>query len=113
MVEIKVGNVYSYRTLVGRNGKLSYNTPKYVAYAHEIGMQINHMTPVPPPYYIVLQFDLKGKKRIDLDNASKPILDILQNHGLIDNDQNIVMLHLSKTNGNKDNIIRLQIESVV
>lgn len=113
MVEIKVGNVYSYRTLVGRNGKLSYNTPKYVAYAHEIGMQINHLKPTPPPYYIVIHFELKGGKRIDLDNASKPILDILQNHGLIDNDQNIVKLHLSKTNGNKENKIRLHIESVV
>lgn len=113
MVEIKVGNVYSYQSLVYKKGRNTFKTANYKAYEHEIGMQINHLKPTPPPYYIVIHFELKGGKRIDLDNASKPILDILQNHGLIDNDQNIVKLHLSKTNGNKDNIIRLQIESVV
>ena len=111
MVEIKVGNVYSYQSLVYKRGHNTFKTKNYKMYEQEIGYQINHLQPIQPPYHIVLHFDLKGKKRIDLDNASKPILDILQNHGIIDNDQNIVILQLSKSNGNQTNTIHLSVET--
>ncbi len=45
----------------------------------------------------------------DIDNITKPILDILQVNGNIKNDKQIVELNLKKQFGAKENSIELEI----
>lgn len=51
-----------------------------------------------------IRYELKGMRNIDLDNCSKSLLDILQGI-IIDNDNKIFDLHLTKTLGCEENKI--------
>lgn len=102
---VKVGNIYSYQTVIGQNKNKRYRSETYKAYAYEIGMQINHLKPVKPPYHVYVHFKIKGHKKIDLDNMEKLFYDILESHQIIDDDVNIMTKRVRKTLGHKENEI--------
>ncbi len=54
-------------------------------------------------------FFLKGKLRIDIDNAIASINDILQDAGVIIDDNNIIELHAKKVNGSKECLTKIDI----
>ena len=56
---------------------------------------------VPPPYRVDYLFNVKGKGRIDVDNAMASINDILQEAGIIDDDTNILEGFFEKSMGQK------------
>lgn len=61
---------------------------------------------------VLINFKCKNKIVGDLDNITKPILDILQLNGNIRNDKQITKLNLSKTFGNKENSIEIEIKEI-
>lgn len=61
---------------------------------------------------VSIHFKCKNKVVGDLDNITKPILDILQLNGNIQNDKQITKLNLSKTFGNKENSIEIEIKEI-
>ncbi len=61
---------------------------------------------------VTIHFKCKNKIVGDLDNITKPILDILQLNGNIQNDKQIIKLNLSKEFGFKDNLIEIEIKEV-
>lgn len=57
-------------------------------------------------------FEIKGKMRIDVDNAIASINDILQKAGIIDNDENVIKGSFEKIRGAQDWKTRLIIEKI-
>lgn len=112
-MKVEVGTIRSYQTLIGIGKNRHYRKKEYMEYAKEIGYQINHLKPMLPPYILTIHYNIKGNKRIDLTNATKVLEDILESHGIIDDDNNVISQHTSKTNGHSDNTIEITIKSVV
>lgn len=110
-VTVKVDKIRSYQTLVYKNGNRTFKTSEYNAYERMIGFQINKLKDIRTKDQIKVKLHFKCKNRVvgDLDNITKPILDILQRHQKIYDDRYIVELHLSKTFGHKENEIEIEI----
>jgi Holliday junction resolvase RusA-like endonuclease len=60
---------------------------------------------------LIVRIHYKCVNRIvgDIDNITKPVLDMLQEYNIIENDKNITELHLKKTFKNKENEIEISI----
>lgn len=111
MQEIKVEKIYSYQTLVYKNGNRTFRKKRYLDYMKEIGHQLNK-TQYEGFVAVNIVFHCKNKVVGDLDNITKPILDTLQEFKIIENDKNILELNLKKVFGSKENIIEIEVETL-
>lgn len=59
-------------------------------------------TPLAGPISLSLHFHLKGKIDADLDNLTASICDVLTDAGVIEDDKQIVEMHLYKIAGSPD-----------
>ena len=103
-MKIKVNKIYSYQTLVYKNGSRTFRKKKYNEYIKEIGEQLDdvlHENDVS----IHIIFRCKDKRVGDIDNITKPVLDTLQEYGVIKNDKQVIELHLRKIFNAKHNEI--------
>lgn len=112
---IKVDKIRSYQTLVNKRGYGSYRTQEYKTYIQEIGYQIRNLKPIESDKSLRIQIHFKCKNKVvgDLDNITKPILDILQIHNIIKDDRKVVELNLKKTFGHNENYIDLEIKELI
>jgi Holliday junction resolvase RusA-like endonuclease len=111
MQEIRVEKIFSYQTLVYKNGNRTFRKKRYLDYIKEIGYQLDK-TKYVGQVAVNITFHCKNKVIGDLDNITKPILDTLQEYGLIENDKNILELNLKKVFGSKENIISIEISQI-
>lgn len=111
---IKVNKIMSYQTLVYKNGKSSFRNKTYKTYIQEIGYQIRNLKRFDDNKDLHVRIHFKCKNRVvgDIDNITKPILDILQIYDVIKDDRKIVRLDLTKTFGHNENYIDLVIEEI-
>lgn len=111
MVEIKVNKIRSYQTLVYKRGYNSFQTEEYKNYQEEIRIQLLKLNRIKDLRDIKVSLHFKCKNKVvgDLDNITKPILDILQKYEYIKNDKQIVELNLKKSFGHKENSIEIEI----
>ena len=107
-ITVKVDKILSYQTLTYKNGRNSFRKPQYKAYIQEISLQIGNLTPIRKcaPISLKLTFNCKNKTVGDIDNITKPIQDILQLCGKINDDKYIYKLEVSKTFGHEKNNTR-------
>lgn len=95
----------SKRVMRTRSGKVNVlSSAAYETFRTDAIWQIREQLPrggsmVQPPYFISYFFKIKGKMRIDLDNAIASINDILQETRVIDDDININGIGAMKDNG--------------
>ncbi len=113
-VEVKVGKIRSYQTLVYKNGKYTYRTKAYTDYQKEIRSQLIGVPKITDLIDLKVSIIFKCKNKVvgDIDNITKPILDILQLNGNIKNDKQIVELNLKKEFGYSENVIEIEIKEV-
>ncbi len=111
-VTIKVDKIRSYQTLVNKRGHGSYRTKEYKAYIAEISYQLSSLKALERNASIMLKitFNCKHKTVGDIDNITKPIQDILELSGKINNDRQIHELHAKKTFGHDENTIEIELE---
>ncbi|MDD4733999.1 MAG: RusA family crossover junction endodeoxyribonuclease [Bacilli bacterium] len=111
---VKVEKIRSYQTLVYKNGKKSYQKKVYEEYQKEIIYQLIGLPKINDlrDLEVSIHFKCENKTVGDLDNITKPILDILQRNGYIVNDKQITELNLKKSFGHKENTIEMEIEEV-
>ena len=57
-------------------------------------------TPISGPVYVTLMFYLRHRRRVDVDNLSKAVLDALNKFGWVDDTQ-IIDLRITKLQGDK------------
>ena len=114
MKEIIVDKIRSYQTLVFKNGYRSFQKKEYKDYQKEIIYQLAGLTKIEDNRELEITINFKCKNKIvgDLDNITKPILDILQMNGNIKNDKQVVKLNLTKTFGHKENSIEIEIKEI-
>ena len=114
MIEIRVNKIRSYQTLVYKNGNRSFPKKAYEDYQKEIRLQLLKLNRIKnlSDLRVTLHFKCKDKVVGDLDNITKPILDILQRNGYIVNDKQITELNLKKSFGHKENTIEIEISEV-
>lgn len=114
-VEVKVEKIRSYQTLTYKNGKNSFRKAEYKAYIQEISYQLTNLKPCERSAIlsVKLHFKHKNKAAPDIDNATKPILDILQLSGKIHNDRNICELHAIKSFGHEENSIEIELKELI
>lgn len=111
MVEIKVNKIRSYQTLVYKRGYNSFQTEEYKNYQEEIRLQLLKLNRIKDLRDIKVSLHFKSKNKVvgDLDNITKPILDILQKYEYIKNDKQIIELNLKKSFNHKENSIIIEI----
>lgn len=111
-IEIPLIKIYSYQTLVYKNGRNTYKKEIYHAYQKEIGMYLGKLQKIKTndPISVKLHFKCKNKTVGDLDNITKPVLDTLQAYGAIKDDRYIVELVLTKTFNHESNSLVIEIE---
>lgn len=111
---IRVDKIRSYQTLVYKNGNRTFPKKEYESYKKEIRYQLIGLPKIKDLRDIEVSINFKCKNKIvgDLDNITKPILDILQKYEYIKNDKQIIKLNLSKEFGFKDNLIEIEIKEV-
>ena len=112
---IRVDKIRSYQTLVYKNGNRTFPKKEYESYKKEIKYQLIGLPKIKDlrNIEVSINFKCKNKNVGDLDNITKPILDILQLNGNIQNDKQIIKLNLSKEFGFKDNLIEIEIKEEV
>jgi Holliday junction resolvase RusA-like endonuclease len=82
---------------VGAGGRV-YKSPAYVAWAREAGWELVRQKPdrFPPGAQVAVTLRLgKAKRARDADNCAKGILDLLQAHGIVKNDRDVVDLRIT------------------
>lgn len=114
MITIKVDKIRSYQTLVYKNGNRTFTKKEYKDYEQEIRLQLMMLPRIRENVPISLKIHFKCKNKVvgDLDNITKPILDILQRNGYIVNDKQITELELKKSFGYKENTIEIEINKI-
>lgn len=119
-IKIEIPKILSYQTLVFKNGKNTFKKTKYKEYELMIKNQlysqkkyINIDFTKKYNLYVKIIFLARSKKIGDLDNISKPILDILEDV-FVFNDRNIVDLHIKKSfdKNLKNDIIKIKIGEI-
>lgn len=112
MIEVKVDKIRSYQTLTYKNGFRSFQKQEYKDYQKEIIYQLAGLPKIADSRDLEISITFKCKNKIvgDLDNITKPILDILQLNGNIKNDKQIVKLNLEKSFGHDSNSIVIKIK---
>ena len=110
-IKIKVDKIRSYQTLVYKRGRNSFRTKEYKDYIQEIKSQLIGVPKITDSIDLKVNITFKCKNKVvgDIDNITKPILDILQMNGNIKNDKQIVELNLKKEFGFKGNTIEIEI----
>jgi Holliday junction resolvase RusA-like endonuclease len=106
---IKVDKIRSYQTLVYKNGYRTFRKKDYTLYSDKIKNQIQTDETYDKDIEVSIQFMSNTRTLGDLDNITKPILDILQDMGIIKNDRNITKMILEKSFNSKENIIQIEI----
>lgn len=93
---VKVDKIRSYQTLVYKNGRTTFKKQAYHDYASTIKEQLYGIIEYQGNTDVTIAYYSKTKTLGDLDNITKPILDILQDIKAINNDRNIMRLTLEK-----------------
>lgn len=107
---IWVDKIRSYQTLVYKNGQRTFKRKEYIQYTEQVKKQLNLDEYYTDDVEVRIDFYSHTKAIGDLDNITKPILDILQGT-VIANDRQVVKLKLSKNFGVKDSRIEITIHS--
>ena len=70
------------------NGKRVYRTPRYMSWINVAGQELELQKPgcIRGNYVIVIQLERKDKRRRDAGNFEKAVSDLLQAHGVIEED---------------------------
>ena len=112
MTSVQVDKIRSYQTLVYKNGRTTFKKSEYMAYERDIALQIGklHQVNGNGPIQVEITFKSHTKAIGDIDNITKPILDILQSTGKINNDKQIVDLKIKKLFGYKTSSIEIEIK---
>jgi len=83
-----------------KSGK-HYRSPRYQTWFQAAGIEINRQRPgkVLGQFSVLLQLGRPDRRGRDLDNLMKPVLDILEHYGVIENDNlaQHVAIHWSDT----------------
>lgn len=83
-----------------KSGK-HYRSPRYQTWFQAAGIEINRQRPgkVSGAFSVLLQLGRPDRRKRDLDNLMKPVLDLLQHYGVIDDDglAQHVSIHWSDT----------------
>ncbi len=113
-IKIKVDKIRSYQTLTYKRGRNSFRTQEYKDYQKEIRSQLVGVPKITDLRDLKVNITFKCKNKVvgDIDNITKPILDILQMNGNIKNDKQIVELNLKKEFGSSENIIEIEIKEI-
>ena len=93
---------YRNRIIIGEEGR------KYKEQIHELTRQFPQIL---GPVGITLRFNFKDKRKRDLDNLHKCFIDSIKNR-LIEDDDMVYQLNMSKTIGWSKNSIEVKIESL-
>lgn len=111
---IEVDKIRSYQSLTYKNGRYSYQTKEYKEYQKEIIYQLIGLKKITENKTLIvnIHFRCKNKTVGDLDNITKPILDILQLNQNIQNDRQIVELNLKKSFNYDKNTIEIEIKEI-
>ena len=92
-----------YRSM--RGGR-RYKTPEGRDYQEEISGLMREAWGTQPPYtgsvYVCIEFTSKTRRAWDIDNRLKALQDCLEISGVIKNDAQIDVLHVSRGQGKKD-----------
>lgn len=114
MIAVKVEKIRSYQTLVYKRGNNSFQKKEYKDYQNEIRLQLLRLNRIKDlrDIKVLIHFKCKNKVVGDLDNITKPILDILQRNGYIVNDKQITELNLKKSFNHEENTIEIDISEV-
>ena len=71
-------------------------------------MEQNHrITTITKPCHLELEFHIKGKIHVDLDNLISSICDILELTGVVEDDDLITSINARETQGNKNWVTEL------
>lgn len=108
-MKIKVNKIYSYQTLVYKNGSRTFRKKKYNDYMQEMGSQVDSQT-YEDDVSIHITFKCTSRVVGDIDNITKPVLDMLQEYNVIKNDKQVIELHLRKVFKAKHNEIDILIQ---
>ena len=97
-----------------KRGRNSFQKKEYKDYQEEIRLQLLKLPRIKDLRDIKVSLHFKCKNKVvgDLDNISKPILDILQANDYIKNDKQITELSLKKSFGYKENTIEIEINEI-
>lgn len=95
-VSVQVDKIRSYQTLVYKTGKRSFRTKEYNDYIQMISLQLGKLKAVKGHYSLKLTFITPVKTIGDIDNITKPISDILELSGKVENDRYCVHLEAEK-----------------
>jgi len=107
---IQVDKIRSYQTLVYKNGHRTFRKKEYTQYLEKAKKQIEATETFTGYTDINIKFYSTTKTLGDLDNITKPILDLLQEVQIITNDRNVKKLTLEKIFGTKTNYIEIEIK---
>ena len=107
-----VDKIRSYQTLVYKNGHKTFKRKEYTQYTQEVKKQLNLDEYYTDNVEVKIDFYSHTKAIGDLDNITKPILDILQGN-VIANDRQVVKLVLTKNFGVKESRIEIEIKEAV
>ena len=108
---IKVDKIRSYQVLCYKNGYRSFRTKEYKDYIEEISSQLDKKE-YKGDVAISVHFRCKNETVGDIDNITKPILDILQINGIIENDRKVLKLELEKSFKHNENTIEIIIKEL-
>jgi Holliday junction resolvase RusA-like endonuclease len=99
---------------VYKRGRNSFQKKEYKDYQNEIRLQLLKLPRIKDLRDIKVSLHFKCKNKVvgDLDNITKPILDILQRNGYIVNDKQITELNLKKSFGYNENTIEIEINEI-
>lgn len=73
-------------------------TKDYLSWISEAGYMVNAQKPGMVAGKFVFHLFIPEKSRLDLDNAIKSVLDILQTQGIIENDRHCVEIRVKRAN---------------
>lgn len=107
---IQVEKIRSYQTLVYKNGHRTFRKKDYIQYLDKAKKQIEVTETFTGYTDINIKFYSTTKRLGDLDNITKPILDLLQEVQIITNDRNVKKLTLEKIFKTKTNYIEIEIK---
>lgn len=111
-IKIEVDKIWSYQTLVFKNGKNTYRKQVYKDYIKEMYYKgMNRLEKLESRSIgLKITFYCKTRTVGDLDNIAKPVMDTLEHYGIIENDRYVTELILKKVYGSKQNIIEIEIK---
>jgi len=92
-------------------GGRRFKTKAYTQYQEELHWCVQHWETYDEPIEIEAHFYIKNYKRADVDNFCKPLLDSLQNAGVITND-NLVKRMVIEKHESKTEYIELKIKKI-